>query len=86
MTCKKIPLGVDARFLTDGSVLPRALYMGDQKYEIERVMKRGKYHPQGVSCIAPYRYVIFVNGQMKLLYFEPSTLEWFTVKEIPDEA
>ena len=84
MTYKKIPVGVEAKFLTDGSLSPKALLVGDQRFEIQRVMKRGKYHPPGVSCIAPTKYIIIVNGQMKSVYFEPSTMQWFTVKEIPD--
>ncbi|MBQ8382713.1 MAG: hypothetical protein IJX47_05860 [Clostridia bacterium] len=85
MTYKKIPVGVEAQFLTDGSVFPRALLLGDQRYQIDRVMHRGKHHPFGVSCIAPVKYIIIVSGQMKSVYFEPSTMQWFTVKEIPDE-
>jgi hypothetical protein len=86
MKYQKIPVGVEARFLTDGSLIPRTLFLGDQKFEIDRVMHRGKQHPAGVSCLAPVKYIIIVSGQMKNLYFEPSTMEWFTVKEYPDAS
>ena len=82
MTYQKIPLDVEARFSTDGSILPKIIFLGDQKFEIDRVMRRGKHHPTGVSCIAPEKFIIIVSGQMKFLYFEPSTLEWFTVKAV----
>lgn len=85
MTYKKIPVGVEARFLTDGSLSPKALIVGDQRFEIQRVMQRGKHHPMGVSCIAPVKYIIIVSGQMKSVYFEPSTMQWFTVKEVAEE-
>lgn len=85
MALKKIPVGVEAQFLTDGSVFPKALLLGDQRYQIERVMHRGKQHPVGVSCIAPVKYIIIVSGQIKYVYFEPSTLQWFTVKDVAEE-
>ena len=86
MKLQKIPIGVEARFLTDGSLIPQTLFWGDQKFEIDRVMQRSKQHPDGVPCLAPVRYIIIVSGQMKNLYFEPSTMEWFTIKEIPDAS
>lgn len=85
MSFKKIPVGVEARFLTDGSIYPKAVLLGDQRYEIDRVMHRGKQHPFGVSCIAPVKYIIIINRQMKSIYFEPSTLQWFTVKEVQED-
>ncbi len=84
MTYKKIPVGVEARFLTDGSVFPRALLLGDQRYQIDRVIRRGKHHPFGVSCIAPVQYTVIVSGRMRSVYFEPSTMQWFTVKEVQE--
>ena len=86
MKHQKIRVGVEARFLTDGTLIPKTVFLGDQKFEITRAFNRGTQHPREVSCIAPTKYIIIVCSQMKYLYFEPSTMEWFTVKEMPGEA
>lgn len=84
MKYQKIPVEVEAKFSADGVMTPKSVFAGSQKFPIERVMYRGKHHPMEVSCLAPIKFVIIVSGQMKQLYFESSTMEWFTIKEIPD--
>lgn len=84
MTYKKIPISVEAEFMSDGFLIPRTVLFETERYPIDRIVRKGKYHPPGVSCIAPIEYVVMINGHMKFIYFEPSALQWFTVKEITE--
>lgn len=79
---KKIALGMEAKFLTDGTILPRAIWMNGYRYEIERILGRSKRHPTEVACIAPVEFTVKVDGQRKVIYYEPSEQQWFSVKEM----
>lgn len=78
---KKIPLGVEAKFLTDGTILPRAIWLNGYCYTIDRIIGKNKRHPMEVGCIAPIEYAVLVDGIRKLIYYEPSLQQWFSVKE-----
>lgn len=84
MKYKKVPLGVEAKFLTDGTILPRVIWLDANRYVIERIVCKNKHHPPEVGCIAPLEYTVMVEGFIKNLYYEPSTQQWFSVKEIED--
>ena len=79
---KKIALGVEAKFLTDGTILPRAIWLDGCRYTVERILAKNKRHPMEVGCIAPIEYVVIVDGYRKVIYYEPSAQQWFSVKEV----
>ena len=79
---KKIALGVEAKFLTDGTILPRAIWLNGYCYTIDRIISKNKRHPMEVGCIAPIEYSVVVDGIRKLIYYEPSLQQWFSVKEM----
>lgn len=54
----------------------------DCDYEITRVKKVQNCCPKNVGCIAPVEYSVVIERQDKLIYFEPSTNKWFSVKEV----
>ena len=77
----RIPLAVEAVFRTDGSLLPRRLFVDGQSFRIGRVLRVMPFCPPGVGCIAPIRYTGEVDGREKELYYEPETGTWFSVRE-----
>lgn len=77
----RMPLGVEARFYSDGTVIPRTLRFAAKKYEIDRIISRRPHNPGTVSCVAPIEYVVVIEGTVKHIYFEPETCQWFSVKE-----
>lgn len=77
----KVPLGVEATFFTNGTIIPHKLTFGIQKFTIDRVISCRPRNPGTVSCIAPIEYVVMVEGQTKKIYFEPESHQWFSVKE-----
>lgn len=79
---KKIALGVEAKFLTDGTILPRAIWLDGCRYTVERILAKNKRHPMEVGCIAPIEYAVIVDGYRKVIYYEPSAQQWFSVKEV----
>lgn len=81
MEYQKIALGVEATFFTNGTIVPRKLSIGGQKYTIDRVISSRPRNPGTVSCISPIEYIVVVEGQTKKLYFEPETHQWFSIKE-----
>lgn len=81
MRYERIPLGVEAKFYTDGTIHPRKLFFAAQNYTIDRIMSCRPHNPGTVSCVAPIEYVVMIDGQTKKLYFEPETCQWFSIKE-----
>ena len=82
---QRIPLAVDALFMTDGSSKPKKIYYRDTAYEITKVMQIRKYCPRVVRCIAPVEYTIMVDSQEKKIYYEQDTNTWFSIKEVIKE-
>lgn len=82
MNYKKIPLSVYAVFLPNGTLIPKQLYFETQRFTIDQIVGCKPHNPGTVSCIAPIEYKIMVEGQLKKVYFEPESLQWFSVKEI----
>ena len=79
---KKIALGVEAKFLTNGTILPRTIWLDGYSYKVERILAKNKRHPSEVSCIAPIEYAVIVDGYRKVIYYEPSIQQWFSIKEV----
>lgn len=77
----RVPLTVEALFLTDGTFKPLKLFFKDNTFEITRVIKKRKYCPQVVRCIAPIEYTVIIDSQERKIYYEPDTNTWFSVKE-----
>ena len=78
----RMPLTVDALFLTDGAVKPRCIYFGGESFEISRIVGTRRYCPRVVSCIAPIEYTVIIDRQEKKIYYEADTNTWFSVKEL----
>ena len=80
MRYERIPLMVDVIFTKEGNMMPRTLIFDENRYEIRKVLKKRRYCPKEVSCIAPIEYTIMVDNIEKKIYFEPDTFMWFSVK------
>lgn len=84
MTTKyqRIPLIVDALFMTDGSFQPLKLIYRDTTFEITRVVSKRRYCPRVVRAIAPIEYTVIIDSQERKIYYEADTNTWFSVKEV----
>lgn len=85
MKYERIPLIVDVLFMEDGTMKPRRLIHNGQVFEIKRVVRKKRYCPSVVPCIAPIEYTLLIDNIEKKIYFEPETNKWFSVKKIEIE-
>lgn len=80
MKYERIPLIVDVLFMEDGTMKPRRLIHNGKIYEIKRTVRKKRYCPSVVPCIAPIEYTVLIENVEKKVYFEPETGKWFSVK------
>lgn len=80
MKYERIPLIVDVLFMEDGTMKPRRLIHNGQIYGIKRTVRKKRYCPSVVPCIAPIEYTVLIENVEKKIYFEPETGKWFSVK------
>ena len=85
MKYERIPLIVDVIFMADGTMKPRKIMYNEQIFDIKKVVRRKRYAPKEVPCIAPIEYTVIIEEAEKKIYFEPDTYKWFSVKEIREE-
>ena len=78
---KRVPLNVDALFLSNGTIKPRKIILNDGIFNIDRVLSYKNYCPQVVPCVAPIEYSVIVEGSEKKIYYEPHSNMWFSVKK-----
>ena len=78
----RIPLVIDARFMTDGTFIPHKLFYNDVAFEITKVLRKRRYCPTVVRCIAPVEYTVMIDGAERKIYYEADTNTWFSVKEV----
>ena len=78
----RIPLVIDARFMTDGTFVPHKLFYNGVAFEITKVLRKRRYCPTVVSCIAPVEYTVMIEGAERRIYYEADTNTWFSVKEV----
>ncbi|MBO5286806.1 MAG: hypothetical protein J6B34_01635 [Clostridia bacterium] len=83
---KKIPLVVDALFLTNGTIKPRRIILKEGTFDITKVLSVRRHCPLVVPCVAPLEYTVLVEGQQKNLYFDTDSGQWFSIKEILHEG
>ena len=81
---KRIPLGVEALFLPDGTVKPKRLIYNGTVFDITRVVQIRPYCPRVVRAIAPIEYTVRIDGRERQIYYEEDTNTWFSVKEVHD--
>ena len=79
---KRVPLTVDALFMTDGSFKPLKIYFDGAVFEITKVLSKRRCCPREVGCIAPIEYTVLIERQVKRIYYESDTNMWFSVKEM----
>ena len=63
----RVPLTVEALFSTDGRLRPLKLHVGDETFEVDRVISVRNHCPHTVPCIAPVEYTVQVAGVHKKL-------------------
>ena len=80
MRYQRIPLMVDVIFTKEGNMMPKTLIFDEQRFDIRKVVKKRRYCPMEVPCIAPIEYTIMIDNIEKKIYFEPDTFMWFSVK------
>ncbi len=80
MRYERIPLMVDVIFTKEGNMMPKTLIFDEKRFDIRKVVKKRRYCPKEVPCIAPIEYTIMVDNIEKKIYFEPDTFMWFSVK------
>ena len=78
---QRIPLNVDALFLSSGKIKPRKIILKEGVFTIDKVISSKNYCPQVVPCVAPVEYTVSVEGVHKKIYYEPHTNMWFSVKK-----
>lgn len=81
MTYKRIPLMIDVIFTREGNMMPRTLIFDEKRFEISKVIKKRRFCPKEVPCVAPIEYTVMIEGVEKKIYFEPDTFMWFSVKK-----
>ena len=77
----RVPLSVEAVFLTDGRLRPRFVIFDGARYEIERILSVATRRPTGIACIAPTEYRVTICGTEKKFYYENETGVWFSVMD-----
>lgn len=77
---KRVPLTVNAVFMTDGTIKPKKIITSNGVFNIDRIVDIKRYCPRVVSCVAPIQYTVIVEGTEKKIYFEPHSNMWFSVK------
>jgi hypothetical protein len=80
----RVPLSIEAQFLTNGSVKPKKIIIKDESFEISRVIRTRRRNPFLVPAIAPIEYTVLVEGYEKKIYFERDTNSWFSIKKIAE--
>ena len=83
-TYRRMPLAVEAVFMTDGSFKPKKLFFKDNTFEITKVIRTRRYSPQQVRAIATIEYTVIIDSQERKIYYEADTNTWFSVKEVYD--
>ena len=78
---QRIPLNVDALFLSSGKIKPRKIILKEGVFTIDKVISSKNYCPLVVPCVAPVEYTVSVEGVHKKIYYEPHTNMWFSVKK-----
>jgi hypothetical protein len=61
-------------------MMPKTLIFDEKRFDIRKVVKKSRYRPKEVPCIAPIEYTIMVDNIEKKIYFESDTFMWFSVK------
>jgi len=78
---ERLSLEVEAVFLTNGDIRPKALFCNGLKFDINKIVGIRTYTPRQVACFLPIQYTILVAGKCKEIYFEAKSNTWFSVKE-----
>lgn len=79
---QRIPLIVDALFMTDGTFRPLKLIYRDTTFEITRILGMRRYCPRVVRAIATIEYRVIIDSQERKIYYEADTNTWFSIKEV----
>lgn len=77
----RVPLVVDVRFDSDGSIVPISLFYCDRRFSIDKVISSRNYTPNVVPCRFPIEYTVMIEGYKKKIYYEKHSNKWFSVKE-----
>ena len=80
MRYERIPLMVDVIFTKEGDMMPKTLLFEDKRFDIRKVIRKRRFCPREVACVAPIEYTIMIDNIEKKIYFEPDTFMWFSVK------
>lgn len=78
----RIPIGVEAIFMPDGSFVPKKLCYKGKSFEIIRVVRERKYSPWKVRAIATTEYTVVIDDAERQIYYEPESNRWFSIKEV----
>ena len=80
----KVPLSVEAVFAPDGTLTPKKLRFEGEVFAIDRITRRHRHCPSGISCRAPLAFETVICGIKKTIYYEHTSGTWFSVKEEKD--
>ena len=78
----RTPIEIEARFLTDGSFVPKKLWYKGKGFEIIRVVRERKHSPWEVRAIATTEYTVIIDDAKRRIYYEPESNQWFSIKEV----
>ena len=65
MRCSRIPIEVLALMRADGSVIPRAVLVKGERFEITRILGISQHYPCGVPCVSPTEFSVVINSVEK---------------------
>lgn len=81
MKYEKVYVETVVRFTRDGKLLPERIVWEDgNEYEVDKVLKIVSAPPPHVGSYLSVRYDVRMQGQLKELYFEPQSMQWFVEK------
>ncbi len=80
----RVPIGVEAVFLPDGSFVPKKLIYRGRMFEIIRVDRVRRYSPWQVRAVATVEYSVIIDDAERQIYYEPDTNQWFSIKEVTE--
>ena len=80
----RMPIGIEALFLPDGSFVPKKLIYRGRVFDIVRVEKVRKYSPWQVRAVATTEYTVIIDGAERQIYYESDSNKWFSIKEMTE--
>ena len=82
----RVYIKADVQMLPDGTIVPKAIYWGGQRYELDRPPKQPDKNKTGGMAL---RFICQINGKDRFLYLLHDTvdkfvLRWYVESPVPE--